>query len=613
MWFLVRKNLKGKNLAKLFLVIFLMTLQVVLDIIIPLLMVSLNNGILANVEQYPNGQNYVNDLFFGHLTKSDLLGGSLINHTLIVGGILMGVFVGELLFGIFGAREATKLSVDIANEIRFNLFRKIQGLSFIDLDKFKTSSLITRLTVDIQSIQDSLISVIRIGFRAIMLYVGGIISSVIVISTSNSQNAWLIPVILVVSSIGLFGILSGILYYGAKYYKLSRYATDNTNSVMRENILGVRVVKSFNLQQQQIERFEKVNNKMRKITEKAYKIGMWMFPIVNFIINAVTVIVIWVGGLTDALDIAQAGPVMGITGMILMGMVLFINVILQLSIAIGSAKRIKEVHTSKPSISFKEDGVEIQQPSIEFKNVNFKYHEHSEYVLEDINLKINPNETVGIIGATGSGKTTLISLIARMYDVNEGQVLISNYDIKDIKEESLRKEMGVSTQQVVLFSGTIESNLKYGKEDATYDEMVEAAKGAQAYDFIMQKEAGFESVVEQRGRNFSGGQKQRLAITRALIRKPKILILDSSTSALDMITEKNVNEYIKNTNKDRTTIMISQRISGVKDADRIIVLEKGRIVGNGKHVELLKNCAVYNEIALSQLGKEGVENEIRHG
>ncbi|MDE6289356.1 MAG: ABC transporter ATP-binding protein, partial [Ureaplasma sp.] len=361
MWFLVKDNLKGRNLARLFLVIFLMTAQAVLDIIIPLLSVSLNNGLTADSETYKlQGQDYVNDLFFGHLTSTNLLGGSLINYTLIVGGILLAVFIAELLFGIFGAREATKLSVDIANEIRFNLFRKIQGLSFIDLDKFKTSSLITRLTVDIQSIQDSIMSAIRIGLRAIMLYIGGIISSVIVITASNSSNSWSIPVILVISSIALFGILSGILYYGSKYYKLSRYATDSTNSVMRENILGVRVVKSFNLQEQQIERFQKVNDKMRKITEKAYKIGMWMFPIVNFIINAVTVIVIWVGALTNALDLAQAGPIMGITGMILMGMVLFINVILQLSIAIGSARRVKEVYTSKPSITFKEDGVEIE-------------------------------------------------------------------------------------------------------------------------------------------------------------------------------------------------------------------------------------------------------------
>lgn len=301
---------------------------------------------------------------------------------------------------------------------------------------------------------------------------------------------------------------------------------------------------------------------------------------------------------------------MSISSFVLLGMVLMIQVMLQLSLSMGSANRIKEVLNYKPSIEFNPDGADIENATIEFKNVNFKYNETGEYVLKNINLKIEPNQTVGIIGGTGSGKSTFISLIARMYDVKEGEVLISDKNIKDIKQSSLRDEMGVSLQNVVLFSGTIASNLKFGKPDATQEDMIEACKGAQAYDFILQKENGLDSVVEQRARNFSGGQKQRLAIARALIKKPKVLILDSSTSALDMITEKKVNQYIKDTNKNRTTIMVSQRISGVKDADRILVFQNGEIVGDGSHIELLKTCQEYRDIAVSQLGEEGVKNEI---
>ena len=350
---------------------------------------------------------------------------------------------------------------------------------------------------------------------------------------------------------------------------------------------------------------------MRKITTRSYVISMWIFPIINFTLSATIVIILWVGTTTDSINITNVSTLMSITTLVLIGMMLFINVILFVTMAVGSANRIKTILKYDPTLKFKENGENIETNTIEFDNVNFRYHETSDYVLKNINFKIKENETIGIIGGTGAGKSTLVNLIARMYDIKEGSIKVSGHEVKDINEISLRTKIALSPQKVTLFSGTIASNLKFGKENASLEDMIEASKAAQAYDFIMQKENGFDSIVEQRGANFSGGQKQRLSIARALIMKPKILILDSSTSALDMITEKAVNDYIKSSNNDRTTLIVSQRISGVKDADRIFVLDKGEIVGIGSHKELLKKCSQYYEIALSQMGQEGVQNEMK--
>ena len=611
MWFLTKKVLKGKIAWDLVWVLFFMIVQVAMDIIIPLLMTQMNNVLVGYSNAVGAGQTsgVINGIHYDNIKQG------AINYSLICAALMFGACLIEVVTGMIGSSMAAKLGVEMAGQIRFALYRRIQGLSFADLDKFKTSSLITRLTTDMQAVQEALIFIFRVGLRAIFLYVGGIIGTVIVViinSHSMGGQTWTIPTLMVLTSIGLFVLLTGILYVSAKYYKLSKFATDDANSVMRENILGVRVVKSFNLQEDQISRFEVVNEKMRKITEKAFVIAMWMFPIINFVMSGTMVAVLWVGSASDSITIANVGTLMSISSLILLGMVLFINVVLEVGIAMGSAKRIKDVMTYEPSIKYKPDGEGevIEDSTIEFKNVNFKYNETGEYVLKDINLKIEPNQTVGIIGGTGSGKSTLVSLIARMYDVHEGEILISGKNIKDITNKSLRDEIGISPQQVTLFSGTIGSNLRYGKTDATEEDMIEACEGAQAYEFVQLKEAGFDSVVEQRGRNFSGGQKQRLSIARALIKKPKVLILDSSTSALDMITEKKVNEYIKKTNINRTTITVAQRISGVRDADRILVLENGRIVGDGKHLDLLKNCKEYYDIAVSQMGEEGVKGEL---
>ena len=607
MWFLIKRSIKKKFVWEFIIVIALMIIQTTLDIIIPLLFTSINNALIDYSNQI--GTSPIDGYIINGYHYADLQQG-VINYSLICSALMLTACVLEIITGFISVWIGTKLGAKIAAEIRLNLYRKIQGLSFADLDKFKTSSLITRLTTDIQAIQEALMFIFRIGFRAIFLFIGGIIGTIIVVVINDTGAVWSIPTLVTLTSVGLFVTLSFILVASIKWYKLSKYATDDVNSVMRENILGVRVTKSFNLHNDQIERFDIVNKKMWKITQKAFIISMWMFPIINFVTSASIVAIVWTGAASSSITIANVGTLMSISGLILLGMFLLISVILEIGIALGSSYRVKEVLQHQTSITYNENGKTITEPMIEFKNVNFKYNETGEYVLKDINLKIEPNQTVGIIGGTGSGKSTLISLIMRSYDVKEGQVLISGNDIKEISNTDLRNSISISPQQAILFSGTIASNLKFGKNDATEQEMIEACEGAQAYEFVQLKEAGFNSVVEQRGRNFSGGQKQRLSIARALIKKPKILILDSSTSALDMITEKKVNEFIKNTNKNRTTISISQRISGVKDADRILVLEHGRIVGDGKHLDLLKNCKEYYEIALSQMGEEGVRSEL---
>lgn len=611
MWYVLKRVMNKKYILYFALLFLIIIGQVICEILLPLTLVQLTNqagyaGLFADFQS------------------------TALKNVGIIAGFMILFCALFILFGASAGLLSSWLGTKICGDIRLKLYRKIQDLSFADIEKFKTSSLITRLTTDIEAVQNSLFMIFRLGLRSFLLFIGGFIGTIIISSLPNLKILpwlevpsqlptettpgglwWLVPVILLIISLIMFVSIMKILTSSSKQYKLTKYAIDDTNSVMRENILGVRVVKSFNLQENQIKRFRTANENLRKISEKSFIISMWMFPIINLLMGWAVIITIWVGAYTKAVDVSKIGTIMSITTLILFGMVLLINVIMQVSIAVGSCARVAEVFDTESSIVFKEDGLNIEKPVIKFDNVSFKYSETGDYVLKDINLQIKEDETIGIIGATGSGKSTFVSLITRMYDATEGKVLVSNIDIKDINRHSLRHEIALSPQNVTLFSGTIASNLRFGKEDATLKDMEAAAKGAQAYDFIMDKKDKFETKVEQRGMNFSGGQKQRISIARALIGNPKILILDSSTSALDMITEKNVNEYIKETNKGRTTIIISQRISGVKSADRILVFDKGKIVGDGSHIELLRNNAIYRDIATSQLGQEGVESELQ--
>lgn len=386
---------------------------------------------------------------------------------------------------------------------------------------------------------------------------------------------------------------------------------DNVNLVMRENILGIRVIKAFTLEGKQREKFDATNKDLMDTSIKAQNMSMILWPVVTLVMNLSVIAVFWYGGNLAYIGGIEAGKIMAFINYLLQimnSLVMVVMIMLNFSRAKASADRVNEVLEAESSIKDKTDTKDFEAFDVEFRNVSFKYHEHSEAVLHNVSFKIKQGQTVGIIGSTGSGKSSLVGLIPRLYDATEGEVLIGGTNVKDLSLQSLRKNIGVILQDSILFSGTIESNLKFGNNEADINTMEDAARDAQAYEFIINKEDKFNSVVEQRGKNLSGGQKQRLSITRTLVRNPKILIMDDASSALDMATEARLLQALKQRMKSSTVFMIAQRISGVMDADQIIVMDDGHIVGIGTHEQLLAANDIYRSIAVSQLGEEVLEN-----
>jgi len=386
---------------------------------------------------------------------------------------------------------------------------------------------------------------------------------------------------------------------------------DNVNTVMRESILGVKVIKAFAIENTQKDRFIQENEELMNTSIKSQNRNLILWPIATLIMNLTVVAVLWFGGNMVNNGTLEIGKIVAFINYLLQIMgsvVMVIGIIISYSRAKASATRINEVFETENSIKDKKDSKTIENFDIEFKNVSFKYNEHSENVLEDISFSAKQGETIGIIGSTGCGKSSFVNLIPRLYDVSSGEILIGKTNIKDISLSFLRENIGIVLQENILFSGTIESNIKFGNENASKDMIIDSAVNAQAYEFITNKEDKFNSEVEQRAKNLSGGQKQRLSIARTLIRNPKIFIMDDSSSALDMATEAKLQKSIKETMKDSTVIIIAQRISGVMDADKIIVMDDGKIVNIGTHKELLKDSEIYKSIAVSQLGEEVLES-----
>lgn len=587
MWYLVKSEFNKKNIWFLLGGLFFVTLEVGSNIALPILLSFLTSVIDPN-NRLEIFQEYSQQI-----------------QAVIVVFIMISIGIVGLTAGYIGELINSKFAITIVNSIRIKTYNKIQAFSYVDFDNFKTSSLVTRITTDIYLIQESIIFILKIVYRGVLLYIGGLIGIGILISIEHqNQWVWVIPIIVVIASIILIIFGAIIMYLSVKFYDRFLIEQDNTNAIVRNNILGVRVVKVFRLYDQQMEKFENQNEAVKRIGIKSEMAWQFGVPLVTLLMNITIVAVLGFGAITNTINIAQIITLIQLIEMMMLGLTLMMLVVGYVGVAYAGSKRIKQILTYKVKISYKEDGLEIVEPVIEIKDLNFRYNQSGDYVLKNINLKINQHETIGIIGGTGSGKTSLINLIARLYDFNEGTLKISNIDIKEISEASLRKEIAISPQKVTLFSGTIASNLKYGKKDADENDMVWAAKIAEAYNFVQTKEAGFKSRVEQRGRNFSGGQKQRLSIARAIIKNAKILILDDSTSALDMITEKNVQHNLKTELPKQTKIIVAQRISSVKNADRIIVLENGEIIGNDTHDNLLKNCKLYQEIYESQTNIE---------
>ena len=508
----------------------------------------------------------------------------------ILGGMLCGVF-------------STLASMNMGKNMRQGLFNKIQSLSFSEIDQFKTSSLITRLTNDVTQVQNMVMMALRGMVRSPLICLGGIIMS-LSISVKLSM-IFLVVIPLIILSITVITAKS------TPFFTAMQKKIDTVNLVMRENLVGVRVVKAFAIEDKVKERFSYANDDLMSTSIKSQSVTILLWPLVTLIMNLSVVAILWFGGNYVNKGSLEIGKIMAFINylvQIMSSLNMLVMIIINFSRAKVSASRINEVLDVESSITDKEDAKKINKFNIEFKDVYFKYNKDGDYVLKGISFKAEEGEKIGIIGATGSGKSTLISLIPRLYDTSSGTVMIGNEDVKNLKINELRSLIGVVLQDTTLFSGSIEDNLKFGKEDATEEMMISSVKDAQAFEFINANNEGFNREVGQRGKNLSGGQKQRISIARTLIKNPKILILDDSSSALDMATEAKLQKSIKNRMKNSTVFLIAQRISAVKDSDKIIVLDNGEIVAIGNHEELIKECDIYRSIAISQLGEEVVSN-----
>ena len=550
--------------------------EVVMEVLIPLVMAQIiNNGILeGNI---------------GYVVKMGLL------------MILMATV--SLFFGAVAGRFAAVASVGFAKNLRSSLFKKVQDFSFSNIDKFSTASLLTRLTTDINNTQNAFMMIIRTAFRAPIMLVFALVMTIRI-------NPKLSTVFLVVVPVLAIAIILVLTNAHPRFLKmLTKY--DAMNSSVQENLVGIRVVKAFVREDHEKKDFEKTADGVRKAQVFAEKLIILVSPFMQMCIYTCIVAILWFGGkmaINGDMEIGYLASFITYVTQILMSLMMLSMIFMMIIISRASIERICEVLDEEPDIKDSEkSSAEFTDGSIIFENVNFSYFkDKNNLALENINLKINSGETIGIIGGTGSSKTTLVQLIPRLYDTTEGNVIVGGNNVKDYSIEALRSEVAMVLQKNVLFSGTIKENLLWGDENATDEEIYDACKSACAHDFIMSFPDGYETNLGQGGVNVSGGQKQRLCIARALIKKPRIIILDDSTSAVDTATDSNIRKAFREKLADTTTLIIAQRISSVKDADRIIVMDDGKIDGIGTHDELLANNTIYREVYESQ--QKGAED-----
>ena len=512
------------------------------------------------------------------------------------------IMIGVSIFGAFIAinrnRFATTVAQDFGAELRLDVFNKIQSFDFDNIDKFERGSLITRLTNDITNIQNFIYGLMRIFVRAPLLAVGCIIMSI------RLDFKMALIVLTIVPIVGVLIYLN--LRYGYPYFLKVQRAIDKVNGVIREYLRGVRVVKAFNRFDFEDERFEKVNDDLTYKSVASMKFMAVFNPIITLIVNIAIAIIIWSGATRVNLGTIQVGKIVAFTNymtQLLFALMATTMIFSSLIRAKTSAERINEIFLEENNIKEINDNINysLEKGNVKFENVTFSYKGlKGDPIIDNISFTLEKGMTLGIVGSTGSGKTTLINLIPRFYDAKSGNILIDGIDIRNYTLEELRSKISIVPQKTVLFSGTIKENIKWGKENATDDEIIEACKIADADSFISGFNEGSDSIVGQGGSNLSGGQKQRVAIARALIKRPEILILDDSTSALDTDTEYRIRKSLKEYSKDMTTILIAQKISSVISADKIIVLDHGKIVGEGTHDELMNNCEVYKDIYKSQ-------------
>ncbi len=552
-----------------------MLLEVLMETLIPFLMASIiDNGV----------------------NKGDM------RHIYIVGALMIGTAVIGLIGGLLGGRFGAKASTGFAKNLRGAMFDHVQTFSFANIDKFSTAGLVTRLTTDVNNVQQSYQMILRMAMRA----PASMLCALLMAFSINSRLASIYLVAVLLLGFVLFFLIRG----GTKYFRQAFPKYDELNASVQENVSAIRVVKAFVREEEESKKFKKASGKIHDIFVKAEKYVIMNGPAMQLTVYTCIILISWLGAKMIVSNDLTTGELMSLLAYcmnILANLMMLSMLFVMLSMSVASMERISEVLNEEPTLKNPENPVmEVANGSIEFRKVDFGYNTTSERpVLKDIDLKIASGETIGILGGTGSGKTSLVNLISRLYDVTDGAVLVGGRDVREYDMEALRNQVSVVLQKNVLFSGTIYENLRWGNPDATEEECRHACKLACADEFIERFTDKYDTYIEQGGTNVSGGQKQRLCIARALLKKPKILILDDSTSAVDTATDAKIRKAFREELPDITKLIIAQRVSSVQDADRIIVMDDGEINGFGTHEELLETNEIYREVYESQTGGSG--------
>ena len=525
------------------------------------------------------------------------------------GGIMLLIALLAALASVGVGFLASRVGAGFARNIRKDVFSKVESFSSCEFNKFSTNTLITRTTNDIQQTQMALVMVLRMVIYAPIIGIGAVIKVI----QSNANMSWIIMLVIVV----ILSIMTTAFMIVMPKFKILQKLMDRLNGVVREMLDGISVIRAFNNQAKEEEKFEKANQNIMKTNLFTARSMSTLMPLIMLVMNSTTILIIWVGSHQIDEGLLQIGDLMAFMQyamQIIMAFMMITMVSIMLPRASVAANRVYEVLSTQVSIVDDENPESFdksQRGRVEFKNVSFKYPGSEECVLKNISFVAKPGETTAFIGSTGSGKSTLINLVPRFYDVCQGQILVDGVDVRHVQQTELRDKIGYVPQKGMLFSGTIASNLRYGKEEATDEELMHASQIAQAYEFIEKKPKQFEDEITQQGTNVSGGQRQRLSIARALVKNPEIYIFDDTFSALDFKTDAKLRKELNALCKENqsTTLLVAQRISTIMHADQIIVLDEGKIAGIGTHKELLKTSKVYQEIAYSQLSKEELENE----
>lgn len=524
-------------------------------------------------------------------------------YILKIGGFMLLVAAGSGVCVILAGFLSSKVATSFGKDLRSKVFSRVESFSLNEFDKMGTASLITRTTNDITQVQQVTIMIMRMMISAPMMCIGGIIMAV-------SKDAKLSLVLVAIIPV-LAGIIFIIARKGIPLFKSMQVKLDKLNLVLRENLTGIRVIRAFNRIDHEKKRFNEANHDLTETAIKVNKIMASLMPVMMIIMNLTSIAIIWFGGIRIDNGSMQVGDMMAFLQyamQIMFSLIMVSIMFVMIPRAEASAVRINEVLDTIPEINDPQQakGADNKRGFVEFKDVTFSYPGAEQPAISNISFSAKPGEVTAIIGGTGSGKSTLISLIPRFYDIESGSILVDGIDVREMSQESLRAKIGFVPQKAVLFTGSITDNIRYGKEDATEEEVKHAAEIAQATEFISNMKEGFHSEISQGGTNVSGGQKQRLSIARALVRRPEIYIFDDSFSALDFKTDAKLRAALKKETVDSTVLIVAQRVSTVMDADRIIVLDEGEVAGSGSHKELLNTCQVYREIVLSQLSEEEI-------